>query len=322
MVEGMTTMNATIIAKNLSKEYGELRAVEDVSFTVAQGECVGLLGLNGAGKTTLLRMLSCLLTPTSGNVTVDGADVADDSQAVRRRIGFLPEVPPLYGEMTVERFLAFAARLRGVPKGLVAGRVAETAKRCQVEHVLGQPIETLSYGYKKRVGIAQAVVHNPPLVILDEPIAGLDPAQIVEMRELIRALRGAHTVLLSSHILGEISQTCDRILVMHQAKIVAQGSEAELSASVGQGQGLVLQVRGERALAEQTLAKVAGVERVAVSGASDGVVHLRVTARGDVRAEVSRAVVGAGLGLLSLTRSLQGLEAVFLELTGTREGKS
>ncbi len=304
-----------IVANELVKDYGELRAVDEVSFEIRQGECVGLLGLNGAGKTTLLRIMSCLLAPTSGSVTVDGADVTRESEAVRTKIGFLPEEPPLYGEMTVGRFLEFAARLRGVPRTDVGGRVQDAARRCRVEEVIDQHIETLSYGYRKRVGIAQAVVHRPPLLILDEPIAGLDPAQIVEMRELVHGLRGEHTLVLSSHILTEISQTCDRILVMQEGRVVASGSEQELAAGLGEGRRISVRVRGRKDQVEDALKGVEGVSSWELTE-TDGGIHALISSEKDRRAEISRVLVKAGLDLIEIARPEGELESVFLRLTG------
>jgi ABC-2 type transport system ATP-binding protein len=294
----------------------ELRAVDDVSFTIERGDIVGLLGLNGAGKTTLLRMLASLLTPTSGSVTIDGAGVEVDAEDVRQRIGFLPEVPPLYGEMTVASYLAFVAQLRKVPRGEVKDRVQETAERCQIGEVLSQRIETLSFGYRKRVGIAQAIIHKPPLVILDEPIAGLDPAQIVEMREMVKKLAGAHTVVLSSHILSEISQTCDWILVMHHGRIVGQGSESELGSQLSQKQCLKLQLRATREAALQVVTGFPGVVNVTVIRDESGVIHMEVVSDHDIKEELCATFIKAGLGLRHLSSSEERLEGIFLSLTG------
>jgi ABC-2 type transport system ATP-binding protein len=306
-----------IKAQDLIKDYGDRRAVDDVSLTIAGGEIVGLLGLNGAGKTTLLRMLTGLLAPTSGMVTVDGVELESDGEAVRQRIGFLPEVPPLYGEMTVANFLVFVARLRKVPDEEVAGRVQEVAERCQIDAVLHQRIDTLSFGYRKRVGIAQAIIHRPPLVILDEPIAGLDPAQIVEMRELVKQLKGAHTVVLSSHILAEISQTCDRILVMHRGRIVASGSESELGSRIGKNQSLNLQVRAARDAVFELVEEYPGVLNLTVTHEGDGVVHLAVVSNRDIKEELSATIIKAGFGLRHLSSNEERLEEIFLSLTST-----
>lgn len=310
-----------IETKTLTKKFGPYTAVDNVSFKIQQGECVGLLGLNGAGKTTLLRILTCLLAPTSGSAHVDGMDVAGSSLEVRSRIGFLPEVPPLYGEMPVGQFLSFVARLRGVGSSDLASWVDNAIERCQLAEVARQRIDTLSYGYRKRVGIAQAIVHRPPIVVLDEPIAGLDPAQIVEMREMIRNLSGEHTILLSSHILGEISQTCDRIMVMHKGKIAAQGTEEELLGSLAKTQRLSLHVRSEKDKVEAALDSIDGVLVLNISKASDDALILDLQSAGDIRAKVAKAVVEAGLDLLELSQVKHDLEEVFLELTIKSEEK-
>ncbi len=305
-----------IIAKDLIKNYGELRAIDGVNFEIAEGECIGLLGLNGAGKSTLLRILSCLLMPTSGKVTVGSQDVTHSPEFVRARIGYLPEDPPLYGEMKVGKLLDFVARLRGVPATDVGGRVQHAVERCQLTEVIDQQIETLSYGYRKRVGIAQAIVHDPPLLILDEPIAGLDPAQIVEMREMIRSMRGEHTLVLSSHILGEISQTCDRILVMHQGKIIGAGTEEELSLSLAKDQRLQVRLRASADQVKQVLDGRAAVTEWKIAAQDEGVITVKINTSEDVRAELSRAFVQADLDLLALGRVHDRLETAFLKLTG------
>lgn len=315
-------MKTMIEIRHLTKDYGDLRAVDGVSLSIERGQCVGLLGLNGAGKTTLLRMLCGLLTPSEGDILVDGLDAAEEALSVRGRIGFLPENPPLYPEMTVAAFLRFAALLRGVPAVGVDARVEETAQRCQLAERLGDRIENLSFGYRKRVGIAQAIVHQPALVVLDEPIAGLDPRQIVQMRELVRSLRGEHTVLLSSHNLPEISQTCDKLLVMDHGRIIQQGSEHELAELFERRRRVRVQVRGERQRVKDVLAKVTGVSGVEILGEAEGVVEAELDSATDIREEAARAVIGAGLGLLQLSRKEMDLEGVFLRLTGSQEGQA
>ena len=213
-----------IEVEGLTKYYGARAAIRDLTFSIGRGEVIGFLGLNGAGKSTTLKVLGCVLLPTAGRVVIDGFDVTRDPHEIRKRIGFLPDTPPLYNEMTVGGYLDFVARLRGVPAREAAGRVAEVEKKTAIADVHDEMIATLSHGYRQRVGLAQAIVHNPALLILDEPTSGLDPEQIVEMRSLIHGLRGEHTILLSSHNLPEVSQTCDRLLVIHQGSIVAVGS--------------------------------------------------------------------------------------------------
>ncbi|AUX33666.1 MULTISPECIES: ABC transporter ATP-binding protein [Sorangium] len=315
---------------DLYKYYGDRKAIGPLSFSIEAGEIVGLLGLNGAGKTTTLRILACDLLPSAGRVLVDGLDVVDHPHEVRSRIGYLPDRPPLYDEMSVRAFLHFAARLRGVDAGAADGRVAEALAVTQLEDVAADPISALSHGYKQRVGIAQAIVHKPRLLVLDEPISGLDPVQIVEMRALLRSLRGEHTILLSSHILSEISETCDRILVIRDGEIGAQGTEQELSAKLLHGVRVELTVRGpaaegagyrvtrgEAAKALELAREVAGVtsvEQLPTSEPGSDVVSFAVEADRDVRAALCAELVQAGIGILEVKRSERELESVFLRL--------
>jgi ABC-2 type transport system ATP-binding protein len=300
----------------LSKYFGERAAIRDLSFSIAKGEVVGFLGLNGAGKTTTLRILGCLLLPTSGTVRVDGLEVTQNPYEIRRRIGFLPDVPPLYPEMTVGAYLAFAARLRQVPAGETAARIAEAEEKTALREVHGQVISELSHGYRQRVGLAQAIVHKPALLILDEPSAGLDPAQIVEMRNLLHGLRGEHTVLISSHFLTEISQTCDRLLVIHNGELVGQGSEGELATAMGQsGNAIEVEVRGQPADLAEQLAKLPAVNKAHGRATSEGTTVFEITASADIRAEVARLLVSAGCDLLRLERSESRLESIFMNLT-------
>jgi ABC-2 type transport system ATP-binding protein len=310
-----------IVVDQVSKYYGAHRAVTDLSFEIAAGECVGFLGLNGAGKSTTLRLLACLSLPTSGTIRVRGLDVVEHPHEIRKLIGYLPDTPPLYGEMTVEEFLVHAGALRGLSGVDLVKRKQRAIEQCNLLDVAGTTISTLSHGYRQRVGIAQAIIHGPALVILDEPIQGLDPVQIVEMRKLIGELRGEHTILLSTHILTEIERTCDRILMMHRGRIAAVGTEQELEARLRGTEKLELSVRGDAAALRAALASVAGASELAVQAAeadsTPGI--LRATLRvesADVAEAVSRAVVAANLGLLALHPVRSGLENVFLELSG------
>jgi len=314
---------------DLYKYYGERRAIGPLSCSIAAGEIVGLLGLNGAGKTTTLRILACDLLPSAGSVLVDGLDVVEQPHEVRSRIGYLPDTPPLYPEMTVRAYLHFAARLRGMPRAETEKRVPEVEELTELGDVSGDPIASLSHGFKQRVGIAQAIVHRPRLLVLDEPITGLDPVQIVEMRELLRSLKGEHTILLSSHILSEISETCDRILVIKDGQIAADGTEAELTTKLRRGLRVAVTVLAEGGLgyrdhssgvgprAKAIAAGVAGVlsvEELSPAEPGEGVATLQVDADHDVRVELGRALVKEGLGILQLVQSERELESVFLEL--------
>jgi ABC-2 type transport system ATP-binding protein len=321
-----------IVVDNVTKFYGAHAAVRDLTFRIEEGECVGFLGLNGAGKTTTLRILSCLSLPTSGRVAIRGLDIEENPHEIRKLIGFLPDTPPVYPEMRVSSYLRFAGKLREMESKAVEARLPQVMETCGLTDVKDEVIATLSHGYRQRVGIAQAIVHDPTLLILDEPIQGLDPVQIVEMREMIRSLRGRHTILLSTHILGEIRQTCDRIMMLHQGRITAQGSEDDLATRFAQGIGVEVEVRlagtpadlpaGYRAPpdADETLRKVVssvdGVTEVAVTvGVEADQRVVRLSATRDVRAEVARALVGADYRLLRLERAAEGLEGIFVQLS-------
>ncbi|HYO58339.1 ABC transporter ATP-binding protein [Archangium sp.] len=300
-----------IQVEGLTKYYGEHAAIRELAFNIDKGEVIGFLGLNGAGKTTTLKILGCVLLPTSGRVVIDGYDAVREPHEVRKRIGFLPDTPPLYDEMTVGEYLAYVAQLRGVAANEARSHVTEAEEKTALREVDGELISTLSHGYRQRVGVAQALVHRPAFLILDEPTSGLDPAQIRGMRELIRGLKGSHTVLVSSHILPEISETCDRLLIISGGQLVAQGTEEELARALGGG-SIEVEVRGERVKALEALA---GIGPVSVMQEEGGGLTLRVEASPDMRPRVARALVGAGLELLRLDRGTQRLESIFLSLT-------
>jgi ABC-2 type transport system ATP-binding protein len=305
-----------ISVRNLTRFYGEFAALQEVSFDLRVGEIVGLLGLNGAGKSTTLKILSGLLAPSLGTVAIDGQDL-HQNPAVRARIGYLPEDPPLYTEMTVTAFLRHIGRIKGMAGGALEARLPEVIRICDLVGREHQVIGTLSHGYQKRVGIAQAIIHEPALVILDEPISGLDPAQIVEMRKVVRKLGEKHAVILSSHILGEVSATCDRILVVGAGRLVAQGTEAELVGRSGSVASLKLTVRGEQAAFETWLRAQPQVSRVTAHGAPLGFACAHVVLTGDTREELLAGLVRAGFGLRLVEGTADELEELFLGLIGS-----
>ena len=308
----------------VTRYYGPKRALGPVSFEIAKGDTVGILGLNGVGKTTLLRILACGLRPSAGSVRIDGHDVLDNPHEVRKRVGYLPEVPPVYGDMTVRDYLAFAGRLKGMTADAVAERIPVVEESTRITEVRDMPARHLSQGYRQRVGVAQAIIHEPDLLILDEPTHDLDPVQIVEMRAMIRALKESHTVLISSHILPEISQTCDRLLILDDGRIVASGTEAELEDRLLLSRRIRVTVRTAATAAAAVRALIAGVPGVKkvkrAAGPAAGVAEepgsatFRIEGDSDVRAEVSRALVEGGHDVIALTRAKRQLERVFVGL--------
>jgi ABC-2 type transport system ATP-binding protein len=304
-----------IEVSNLCKRYGEVTAVEDVSFRADSGVVLGFLGPNGAGKTTTMRVLTCYLPPSGGSARVAGFDVVEQSMEVRRRIGYLPEQPPLYHDMTVLNYLRFVARIKGVAKGQLASRLDETMEKTGIAHHRHTVIGHLSKGYRQRVGMAQALVHNPEVLVLDEPTIGLDPKQIIEIRQLIKSLGGSHTVILSTHILPEVSMTCDRIVIINHGRVAGEGTPEGLVAQLKDGDSLRATVAGPRDQALQVLRQVDGVLQVQAEPGTEGVYRVAVTPGREVRDELARQVVGAGLALRELRPLDMSLEDIFLRLT-------
>ena len=304
-----------IVVENLSKSYGSHWAIKDVSFEIKQGEVVGLLGLNGAGKSTILKILGSFLMPSGGKASVEGHSVANNPDAVRKIIGYLPDTPPLYNEMTTLKYLEFVAALKDVPRSEIDAKVRRAMERTSLMDVADFRLGELSHGFRQRVGIAQSLVHDPKVLILDEPINGLDPVQIVEMRDLITSLKGNYTVILSSHILSEITATCDRVLIIDGGHLVAEGSEASLQAQASQAMKLVVEVETDSGLSG-AINGIAGVTGVDIKPADRGFTIMVETDQ-DVRKEVSRTIVSAGAGLLSMRRSEAGLEGVFMRMVKT-----
>jgi len=306
-----------IEVERLSKRYGPTRAVTDVSFQVESGEVLGFLGPNGAGKTTTMRVITGFLPPTEGTVRVAGFDVVQEPIEAKRRTGYLPETPPVYPDMTVAEYLGFVGRIKGVARGELKTRISEVSEKCAIADVRARQIGKLSKGYRQRVGLAQAMIHNPEVLVLDEPTAGLDPKQIIETRELIKGLAGHHTVVLSTHILPEVSKTCERVVVISGGKVVAVGKPDELTRRLQGFETVVVTAEGPAGEMKERLARVAGVNQVEQREVSDGRATFEVHAgkEQDVRAELARAVVESQWRLLELRTSGLSLEDIFLKLT-------
>ncbi|AFZ23824.1 ABC-type multidrug transport system, ATPase component [Cylindrospermum stagnale PCC 7417] len=313
-----------IEVEHLSKIYGSTPAINDVTFRVEPGEILGFLGPNGAGKTTTMRILAGYLPASSGTARIAGYDVHDNSLSVRQRIGYLPETPPLYPEMTVEGFLDFVARIKGVPAGDRPNKVKAAMERCNLQDKRRVIIRKLSKGYRQRVGIAQAIVHDPPAIILDEPTVGLDPRQIIEVRNLIKSLAGTHTIILSTHILPEVSMTCSRVAIINRGQIVATNTPENLMAQLSGGSGYELEIVGEAALAKQVLQNISGVSLVESmptalmhSSPQDNRAYLRVISQPgkEPGRDIATALMRAGFSLNEMRRVSATLEDVFLQLT-------
>jgi ABC-2 type transport system ATP-binding protein len=313
-----------IKVEGLTKRYARHVAVKNISFEVGKGEIVGFLGKNGAGKTTTMRVLTCFLPPTDGKATVAGYDVLEQPLEVKKHIGYLPETPPVYPEMEVSSYLTFVAKLKGIPAGEIKKRVDEVCERTSIVDVKDTIIGKLSKGYRQRVGLAQAIIHNPPVLILDEPTSGLDPQQQREARQLIASLSGDHTIILSTHILSEVEQSCSKVIIINAGQIVASDTVANLHHRRGAGESVRIGVAGASASqVRQKLEQVAGVARVVsvdVGNASrDGLELFDVKSLENysVRPELARAIVQAGWNLTELRPVGESLEEIFLELTAS-----
>jgi ABC-2 type transport system ATP-binding protein len=305
-----------IEVQGLTKRYGPVTAVDDVTFRVEAGEILGFLGPNGAGKTTTMRVITGYMPASEGRVVVAGHDVFEHPVEAKRHTGYLPETPPLYPDMTVREYLQFVARIKGVPRREAKTRVDEVMRKTWVADMAGRHCAKLSKGYRQRVGLAQAIIHNPDVLVLDEPTAGLDPKQIIETRQLIRELGGSHTIVLSTHILPEVSQTCQRVVIISKGRVVAVDTPDNLTARLRGSETMFLQVAGPEPEVTASLSGLAGVTRVAAT-AKNGFVDVEVDSeRGrDVRRDLAATIVTRGWGLLELRPMRMSLEEIFLSLT-------
>ena len=313
-----------IKVSQLTKRYARTTAVDQISFAVAKGQIVGFLGPNGAGKTTTMRMLTCFLPPSSGTATVAGFDVLEQSMEVKKRIGYLPETPPIYPEMETSEYLQFVGRLKGLSGAELTKRIDYVCQRCAIADVKTRLLGKLSKGYRQRVGLAQAIIHNPEVLILDEPTAGLDPKQINETRDLIKDLAGEHTIILSTHILPEVEQTCEQVIIINKGKLVATDSVRNLQARARGAETVLVEVGGRNGILEapsvqSKLEQVAGVSRVFCKQQIDARALFEVESnKGSfVRGDVARAIVESGWDLNELRPAAMSLEEVFLQLTGS-----
>jgi ABC-2 type transport system ATP-binding protein len=306
-----------IEVQHLTKRYGRVTAVDDVSFRVEPGEILGFLGPNGAGKTTTMRILTGYMPASEGRATVAGYDVFAHPLEAKRRTGYLPETPPIYPDMTVREYLDFVARIKGVPSGERKARVDAVMQRTRVADMAARHCGKLSKGYRQRVGLAQALIHNPEVLILDEPTAGLDPKQIIETRDLIRSLAGDHTIILSTHILPEVAQTCQRVVIIAKGRVVAVDTPDNLTARLRGAETMFVQVDAPGADVAATLGAVGGVLRVAPADMRQGSGAFEVESEKgrDIRRELAREIVNRGWGLLELRPMRMSLEEVFLQVT-------
>ena len=307
-----------IEVQDLTKSFGDKTAVDHISFSVNKGEILGFLGPNGAGKTTTMRVLTGYLPATGGTAKIAGFDVFDDSMEVRRRIGYLPETPPLYFDMTVSAYLDFVARIKNVPAEKRPARVKAALEMAKITDKRDELIKRLSRGYKQRVGLAQAIVHDPDVIILDEPTVGLDPKQIIEVRNLIKGLAGSHTIILSTHILPEVSMTCDRVVIINHGKIVAVDTPENLTMQLKGGERIRVEVQASEKPLRDILAQISGVRKVAIDslGSSGRLVATIEASQGqDLRSQIAAKVVGQGWPLYELRGMNLSLEEIFLQLT-------
>ena len=315
-----------IKVEGLTKRYARTVAVDNISFEVEKGQIVGFLGPNGAGKTTTMRVLTCFLPPTEGTASVAGFDVQEHPIEVKRRIGYLPESPPVYPEMEVTEYLEFTGKLKGIPSADIKKRVDEVLGRCAIGDVRDKLIGKLSKGYRQRVGLAQAIIHNPDVLILDEPTSGLDPKQIIEIRELLKSLAGNHTIILSTHILSEVEHSCERVIIISQGKLVAIDSVANLTNRLRGSESVALEVEAAAGSPNPSdvqvrLEQVAGVRSVVMKDSKDGRLTFEVESlQGrQIRADLARSVVNAGWNLSELRPVGLSLEDVFLQLTAAEK---
>lgn len=305
-----------ITVNRLTKQYGSRRAVSDLNFSLETGKIYGLLGPNGAGKSTTLNMITGCLAPTEGTVTIDGLDIYQNAKAAKAKLGYLPEIPPLYPEMTVWEYLLFVAEAKKIPSKQRSAALESVMTRTDIADVQSRLIKQLSKGYRQRIGIAQALLGDPEVVILDEPSVGLDPKQMMEIREMIAALKGSHTVILSSHILSEVQAVCDRVLIINQGKLIAEGTPEELEQRFHAAPRVELTVKAEETAVRKILSHVPGICALTYAANDDGTARVTLETQQVQNEQIFLAFSQAGCPILQMTSGKANLEDIFLELTG------
>jgi len=308
-----------IEVKNLTRYYGDKMAIRDVSFTVQKGEVLGLLGPNGAGKTTTMRILTCYMPPTSGEAKVAGYDIWEQPLEVKKRLGYLPENPPLYNDLRVSEYLEFVARIKEVPASKLKSAISSAVEKAGLTEVYQQVIGSLSKGFKQRVGLAQALLNEPEVLILDEPTVGLDPRQIIEIRELIKSLGGEHTIILSTHILPEVEMTCGRVVIINKGEVVAEDTPEGLTRRLKGTERLVIEMDGDGEMAEKVLQNFPEITSIQKEAQKNGHIRYTIEVTSDIRRDLARAIVDNGLGLYELRIESYSLEEIFLHLTTKEE---
>jgi len=303
----------------LTKYYGEKAAIDGVTFQVQKGEVLGLLGPNGAGKTTTMRILTCYMPPTSGDATIAGFNIWDEPMEIKRRLGYLPENPPLYTDLRVSEYLEFVAKIKEVPKDRIPSAISSAVEKAGLTDVVNKVIGHLSKGYKQRVGLAQALLNDPDVLILDEPTVGLDPRQIIEIRELIKALGGEHTVILSTHILPEVEMTCGRVVIINEGKVVAQDTPDGLTQRLKGTERIILEVKADGQQMEPIFSRFPQITRFQLEDSKNGVQKYVVETTEDIRNELAKAVVQNNIDLFELHSESLSLEEIFLHLTTKEE---
>jgi ABC-2 type transport system ATP-binding protein len=308
-----------IEVKELTRYYGPKQAISNVSFKVKKGEILGLLGPNAAGKTTTMRILTCYMPPTSGTATVGGYDIFEQGLDVRKITGYLPENPPLYSDLTVVDYLNFVAKVKGIEKARLKSEVDSVVEKTTIGEVRGRVIGKLSKGFKQRVGLAQALLNNPQVVIFDEPTVGLDPKQIIEIRELIKKLKGEHTIILSSHILPEVEQTCERVVIISEGKVVAEDTPENLMSRMRGIDRIIVEVDSAEKALRQALQGFPDITSIQIAKGNRGLLKATIESKSDLRKDLAKNLVDNNIGLYEIYMDRVTLEDIFLHLTTKEE---